>query len=169
MSKSPLHTQDWEPVTITLRALSLVEKTEPVQVRFTLHLRDQWSMWMQDGCKVYMDSCMTSNGSCFMVTWTIFKNHFLEVGPNTKPGDHGIPNTHDNWFIVFYHVWGTVWIEIHRNNIWLRAGSHMTSHYTWEFVTTLHDFGCLGTAFGHFLSGSHEFMVMALGSCVKWP
>jgi hypothetical protein len=35
---------------------------------------------MQDGCKVYMDFYMTSNGSCFMVTWTIFKNHLLEVG-----------------------------------------------------------------------------------------
>ena len=23
---------------------------------------------------------MASNGSCFMVTWTIFKNHLLEVG-----------------------------------------------------------------------------------------
>jgi hypothetical protein len=27
-----------------------------------------------------MDSYMASNGSCFMVTWTIFKNHHLEVG-----------------------------------------------------------------------------------------
>ena len=35
---------------------------------------------MQDGCKVYMDSYMASNGSCFMVTWTIFKNHLLEAG-----------------------------------------------------------------------------------------
>jgi hypothetical protein len=35
---------------------------------------------MQDGCKVYMDSYMASNGSCFMVTWTISKNHLLEVG-----------------------------------------------------------------------------------------
>ena len=35
---------------------------------------------MHDGCKVYMDSYMASNGSCFMVTWTIFKNHLLEVG-----------------------------------------------------------------------------------------
>ena len=35
---------------------------------------------MQDGCKVYIDSYMASNGSCFMVTWTIFKNHLLEVG-----------------------------------------------------------------------------------------
>jgi hypothetical protein len=76
----PLHKRDWEPVTITLQALSLVEKAEPVQVRFTLRLRDQWSTWMQDGCKVYMDSYMASIGSCFMVTWIIFKNRLLEVG-----------------------------------------------------------------------------------------
>ena len=50
------------------------------QVRFTLHLKDQRSTWMQDGCKVYMDSYMASNGSCFMVPWTVFKNHLLEVG-----------------------------------------------------------------------------------------
>ena len=35
---------------------------------------------MQDGCKVYMGSYMASNGSCFMVTGIIFKNHLLEVG-----------------------------------------------------------------------------------------
>ena len=27
-----------------------------------------------------MDFYMASNGSCFMVTWTIFKNHLMEVG-----------------------------------------------------------------------------------------
>jgi hypothetical protein len=35
---------------------------------------------MEDGCKVYMDPYMSSNGSSFMVTWIIFKNHLLEVG-----------------------------------------------------------------------------------------
>ena len=30
--------------------------------------------------KVYTDFYMASNGSCFMVTWIIFKNHLLEVG-----------------------------------------------------------------------------------------
>ena len=35
---------------------------------------------MHDGCNVYMDSYMAFNGSCFMVTWSIFKNLFLEVG-----------------------------------------------------------------------------------------
>ena len=34
---------------------------------------------MQDGCKVYMEPFVASNGSCFMVTWTIFKHHLLEV------------------------------------------------------------------------------------------
>ena len=28
---------------------------------------------------------------------------------------------------------------------------------------------CVGTAFRHFHLGSHNFMVTALGSCVKWP
>ena len=35
---------------------------------------------MQDGCKVYMDSYTAPNGSCFIVTWTSFKNHLLEAG-----------------------------------------------------------------------------------------
>ena len=33
------------------------------------------------------------------------------------------------------------WRKIHWNSIWLRVQSHTISHYTWEFVTTLHDFG----------------------------
>ena len=49
-------------------------------VRFTLRLRDQQKMWMQDRCKVYMDSCMASNGWCFMFTWTIFQNQLLTIG-----------------------------------------------------------------------------------------
>ena len=36
-------------------------------------------------------------------------------------------------------------------------------------MTALHEFGgALGRPFGHFLLGSHKFMVTALGSCVKW-
>jgi hypothetical protein len=137
----PLHTRDREPVTITPQALSLVEKVEPVQVCFTLHLRDQRSKWMWDGCKVYMNFYMASTRSWFMVTWTIFENYLLEVGLTHNPGDHDTPNAHNCWFILFYRVWGPTWIEIHWNGIWLRAQSHMTSQYTWGSVTTLHDFG----------------------------
>ena len=105
-----------------------------------LRSRDQRSMWMQDGCK-----------SLFLhdIQWIMFhghldyflKNPFMEGRSNTKLGDHGTPNAHNRWFILFYHVWGPAWIEIHWNSIWLRARSHMTSHYTWGSVTTLHDFG----------------------------
>ena len=42
--RGPLHTRDGEPVTIILQALSLVEKAEPAQVRFTQHLQDQRSL-----------------------------------------------------------------------------------------------------------------------------
>ena len=80
LTLGPFHTRDLEPVTIPLQAPSLVEKTELVQIRFTLRLRDQRTMWMQDECKVYVDSYMASNGSCLMVTWTIFNNHLLQVG-----------------------------------------------------------------------------------------
>ena len=116
-------------------------KVELVQVRFTLCLRDQWSMWMQDGCKVYMDSYMARNGSCFMVTWTIFKNHLLEVGLTQNWETLALRTLTTIGLFYFYHVWGPAWIEIHWNSIWLRAQSHMTSHYTWGSVTTLHDFG----------------------------
>ena len=61
-------------------------------------------MWMQDGCKVYMHSYMTSNGSCFMVTWTVFTKSSLGGRPNTTPGDHGTLDVHNCWFILFYHV-----------------------------------------------------------------
>ena len=100
------------------------KKGELVQVRFTLRLRDHWSMRMQDRREVYM----ASNGSYFMVTWIILKKSPLGGRVNTKPGDHGTLNAHNCWFILFYQVWGPSWLEIHWNNIRLRARSHVTSH-----------------------------------------
>ena len=106
-ASGPLHTRDWEPVTVTLQALSLVEEAELVQVCFPLRSRDQRSMWKPDKCKAYMESYMASNGSCFLVTWTIFQNHLLEGGRlNIKPGDLGTSNPYHYWLILFYHVWG---------------------------------------------------------------
>ena len=98
-------------------------------------------MWMQDGCKVHKDSYMASNGSCFIVTWIIFKNHLLEIGP-THNRETMAPRmlTIFNWFYI-YHVWGAACIEIHRNSIWLRAQSHMVSDCNWRSVKTLHGFG----------------------------
>jgi hypothetical protein len=67
---------------ITLQALSLVEKVETVQIRFTcLRLRNQRVyVSARGGCKVHVDSYVASNGSCCMVTWIVFKNHLVEVG-----------------------------------------------------------------------------------------
>jgi hypothetical protein len=70
--KGPLHTWDWEPVMSTLQALALVDKVEPVQVRFTLTTLKGPTEWV---CECKMD--VKSNGSCFLVTWTIFKIHLL--------------------------------------------------------------------------------------------
>jgi hypothetical protein len=111
---------------------------------------DGVSMWMQDdGRKVYMDSYLCGiERIVFHGHLDYFQRSPLGGRPNTKPpGDHITANADKRWFILFYHVWGPAWIEIHWNSIWLRARSQMTSHYTWGSVTTLHDFeGGLGTA-----------------------
>ena len=118
------------PWQLHFRALSIMEKTEPLQIRFTLRLRDQWSEWIQDECKVYMDSSMASNGSCFMVTWIIFKNHLLEVGLTQNRKTIPLWNLTTVDLLYFIMCEDPAWIENHRNNIWLRAWPHMSSHYT---------------------------------------
>ena len=77
----------------------------------------------------------------------MFHGHFdhfhkppLGGGLNTKPRDHGTPYAHNRRFILLNHVWGPARIKNHWNSIWLRVWVHMTSHYTWGSVTTLHDF-----------------------------
>jgi hypothetical protein len=73
------------------------------------------------------------------IEWIMFHGHLnysqkppLGNRPNTKPGDHGTPNAHDHWFILFLScVRDPTWIEFHWNNIWLRTRSRRTSHYTW--------------------------------------
>jgi hypothetical protein len=110
----PLRTRDGEPMTITLHAILLVEKVEPVEVRFTLRLRDQRSKWMQDGCQ-------SLHGFLHGIEWIMFYDYLdyfqewpLGGRPYTKPGDHGTPNPHDHWFILFYHVSGP---HMNRNSL----------------------------------------------------
>ena len=159
-------------MTIALQALTLVEKAEPIQVHFALRLKDHRSMWMQGGCKLVKSTWIPTWHQLNCVSWSLglFSLGPVAGRPHTKPGDHGTPNAHNRWFILSYHVWGPAWIEVHWISICLRFRSNMTSHYTWGSVTTLHDFWrCGGTTFGHFLSSSHNFMVTALGLCMKWP
>jgi hypothetical protein len=141
----------------------------PSLICFTLRSRDQRSMWTQDKSKVYMHSHLASNGSCFMVTWIIFKNHILDVCLTQNRETMALWTLTTIGLFLHYHVWGPTWTGSHWNSIWLRARSHMTSLYTRGSVTTLHDFGgVLGTAFELSL-GLSQFHGHNLGSCVKWP
>ena len=135
----------------------------------TLLLRDPRSMWMQRGCQVYMDSYMVSNGSCFMVTWTIFKNHLVEVGLTQNQETMALrafttvdlfyfimrEDPHEQKCIEIALGWGLITYDF---ALHLRVRDHTT--WFWR---------CVGTAFWHVLLGSHNFMVTALGSCVKRP
>ena len=111
--------------------------------KFTSHYA--WGTNRVCECKMDVKSTwiryMTSNGSCFAVTWILFKNHLLEVGLTQNRETTALWTRTTCWFILFYHVWGPTWREIHWNSIWLRAWSYITSHYTWGSVTTLDDFG----------------------------
>ena len=104
----------------SLQAVSLVEKTEPVQVRASHYA---WGINGVCECKMdvkstWMDLYMVSNGSCFMVTWTIFQKSPLGGRPNTKPpGDHGTLNVRNCWFVLFYHVWGSSCLGIYWDSI----------------------------------------------------
>ena len=92
------------------------------------------------------------------VSWsleTIFKNHLLDVCL-TQNQETMTLWTLSCWFILNYYVWGPAWIEMIGNSIWLRVCDHTT--WVWR---------CVGTAFGHFLLGSHNLMVTALGLCVN--
>jgi hypothetical protein len=91
---------------------------------------------MQDGCKVYLDSNVASNGSCSTVTWTLFRDHLLEVDLTQNHRETmAFRNLTTDNLLYFIGCKDPVWIEIHRNSIGLRARSHMTSHYPWGPVT----------------------------------
>ena len=149
------------PVTIALQALSLMGKVELVQVHFTVCLRDQWSKWMQDACKVYMNSYMASNGSCVMVTWTIIKNHLLEVGVTQNQETMALRNLITVDFVYIIICEDLAWIELYRNSIWLRTRLHMTSHYTWNPWPHCRNLEVSWDGLWTLLLGSHNFMVMA--------
>ena len=98
-SLRPYHIRDQEPMTITPQAL--IGGKGGSKFKVALRLRDQESRRMQDGCKVYMDSYMASNGSCVHGTWTIFKIHLLEVGLTQN---HWETMLHNQLIFLFDHV-----------------------------------------------------------------
>jgi hypothetical protein len=155
-NSKPLHTWDWGPMTITLQALSQVEKVELVQVRFTLCSRDQWSKWMQDGCKVTMDSYMTSNWSCFMVSWSIFKNHILEVGLTQKRETIHFEISLTLIYSILSCVWMGMWgLCVNRNSLKKHLVEGSVTYEFTQYTRGTCDrntwfWKCHGTTFGHF-------------------
>ena len=116
---------------------------------FIHDILDGWSVVsatnpQPDGCTVYVDSHMALIGSCFMVTWIILKKSPLGDRPNTELRDHGTPNAHNRWFILFHHVWGPAWIKNFieiafgwgPGHIWL----HTTLEDPWSHHMTLEVF-----------------------------
>ena len=75
---------------ITLQALSLVGKAEPVRVHFTLHLGTNGVCECKMDVKLYLDF----------------------YRPNTKPGDHDIPNAHTVYVIIREDLHDRKFIEI---------------------------------------------------------
>jgi hypothetical protein len=124
---------------------------------------------MQDGCKVYMDFYMASNGSCFIVTWTIFKNHLLKVSLTQNRETMAFRTLTTVDLIYFFmcedpHILKC--IEITSGG----GFGHIRLHTTFEGLRPHYMiWRCVRTAFGHFLLGSHNFMVTALGSRGKYP
>ena len=106
-----------------------------------------------DGMSTWIPSYMASNGSCFVVTWTIFKNHFLEVGLAQKRETMALwmfaaiglsyfimcEDLHEWKFIVIAFGWGS-------GHVWL----HTTLEGPWPHYMSLEVcWGCpLDTFFG---------------------
>ena len=117
-------------------------------------------------------------GSCFMVTWTIFKNHFLKIGLTQNWGDRGTRNLATYFCFVFCMYEGPAWTEkslkyhlaegrvtydftLHLRGLWpqevswdnpwtLIVGSHnfMVTRPFWALSLVVRK--CLGTAVGRF-------------------
>jgi hypothetical protein len=106
------------------------------------------------------------------VSWSLeqfSKDHFLEVGLIQNQETMALQNLitvglldciicEDPTWIEFIEIvfgWGPshIWLHTTLEGPWPH---HMILEVSW-------------VAFGHFLLGSHDFMVTTLGLCVKWP
>jgi hypothetical protein len=70
---------------------------------------------MPEGLTEYVNArwMWSLHGFLHGIIWVMFHGHLdyfekppLGGRPNTKPGDHGTPKTHNRWIILFYHVCG---------------------------------------------------------------
>ena len=140
--------------------------------KFTSHYTwgTKRSMWMQDGCKVYMDSYMASNGPRFMVTWTILKTLVLGVRPHTKPGK---PWHSECSCPLIYSILSCATTRMNRNS---SKQQLVEGPSTYDFTLHLRVrdhtpwfWRCVGTtAFGHFLFRALTISWSWLLACEVW-
>ena len=123
----------------------------------------------KDRYKVHMDSYMTSNGSCFMVTWSILKNALLEVGLTQNRETMALRT------LTIYSIVSCLRTHMNKNSLKLAFAwepNHIWLHTTpegpWPHYMILKV--CWGRPLDTYLLGSRNLKVTALGSCVKkWP
>ena len=68
---------------------------------------------MQGGCEVYMDPYMVWNESCFIITWSTFKNHLLEVSLTQNRETMALGTLIILGLFYFIICEDPGWIEIH--------------------------------------------------------
>ena len=87
---------------------------------------------MLGGCKVYTYSYITSNESCFMVTWTVFMNNFFEVGLTQNRETMALWNiSRPSINFILFICEDPTWIECIKIAFGCRPG-HMWLHTTLE-------------------------------------
>ena len=105
---------------------------------------------MLEGLMEYVNARGMSSvhGVLHDIKWIMFHGHLgyfqkppLEVGWTQNRETMALWNLTTIDLLYYIICEDPTWIEIHWNSIWSRAWSHISSHYTWRLVITLHDFG----------------------------
>ena len=160
------HVWDWEPVTITLQAPLIVGKggAGPSSLHTTLegpteYVNARW-MW-------------SLHGFLHGIKWTMFRGH-LDYFQKPSLGGRLEHKTGRTWHSersqpLIYSILSCGRTHMNINSLKKHLVENpvtygFTLHLRIDDHTTWF-WRCVGTAFGHFLLGSHNFMVTALGSC----
>ena len=151
MSWGPLHAWDWEPVTLcTSSALIGGKGGSRSKFRVTLRFGNYQSKWMHDRCKksTWMGSYIAF---CFMVAWTIFKIHLLEVGLTQTREIMALQNLTTVDLCYYIMCEDHAWIRTRWNSILVEG------LVTIGLFTTLEDpwllYMIFGSVLGHFSFG----------------
>ena len=100
MGLGPLHTWEWEPWPLHFKHSHWWKRR--TQSKFASHY--VWGINIVSECKMGVKSTWIPTWHRMgHVSWSLgfFSKPPLGGRPNTKPGDHGTPNTHNCWLVSF--------------------------------------------------------------------